>query len=339
MQLLPLLLIASLPWQETKGSSPQAGSTVEALPVLVVLLLAIVVLGAGLALLWFTIQQFARASKVGGELQRLATALSEAPQKEGTPLYQHFRDSAHHEVIQLKGKVEELRTMVQYRDKKLAEMLASLEANLREFTTAAQIEESRCRKLEQETELFREGFLASHNATVIGRMIYLFEKVEQVEDAKLREVTISELEDSLRFCRVSPQDPQNLLGKRVDESLATAVEVRGSKDSSNQQEEGVICEVHSRPWAVDGTPGGPRIIRKGVVDVFRYVAPAPAAEASPAPGEDPPGTFPEESAAPPSAPEPLDELQSSSPASESEEASPATPPIDAIQPDTLPERK
>ncbi len=321
------------------GSAPSAIPLLDGVLVVVLLLLAIVVLGAGLALLWFSLQEFTRARKIGNELQRLANALSEAPLKEGTPLYQHFRDSAHHEVIQLKGKVEELRTMVQHRDKKLAEMLASLDANLREFTTAAQIEDSRYRKLEQETVLFREGFLASHNAAVISRMIYLFEKVEQVEDAKLREVTISELDETLRSCHVSPMDPQDLQGIRVDESLATAVEVRGSKESSNPQEEGVICAVHSRPWVVNGTPGGPRIIRKGVVDVFRYVAPAQAGVASPAPGGTSPGTCPEESTAPPSAPEPLDEQQLSPPVSGVEETAPATPPMDTTQPDTLPERQ
>lgn len=283
MQLLPFLVLALGFYQSVEGSSPDpsagaadsdsfvdpvAGGSVDAM--LLVLLLALVVLGAGLALLWSAIREFSRARELRGELQRLARLLSEAPVKEGTPLYQHFRDSAHHEVLRLKTKVEELRSMVQHRDRQLAGMLQSLEGTLREFMTVSQAEDARFTRLEREAEQFREGFLISHQGQLIDRLIYILEKVEEVEDPKLREITLSLLDETLRLCQVSSVERAELMGQVVDEGLSTSVKVRGVEDTSDPKMANVICRVHTRPWAVDGTPDGRRVIRKGEVDVFRF---------------------------------------------------------------------
>lgn len=298
MQFLPFLVLALDLFQSIEGSSPDpsagptalgsaagrtAAGSVDALLIVLVLLLALVVLGAGLALLWSAIREFSRARELRGELQRLARLLSEAPVKEGTPLYQHFRDSAHHEVLQLKTKVEELRSMVQHRDRQLAGMLQALEGTLREFMTTSQEEGARFAKLEREAEQFREGFLISHNGQLIDKLIYVLEKVEEVEEPKLREITLGLLDETLRLCQVSPVARAELMGQVVDEGLSTYVNVRGVEHAADSEKVNVICRVHTRPWAVDGTPDGRRIIRKGEVDVFRFVPQHEPADTPPAP--------------------------------------------------------
>lgn len=240
----------------SQESGPDVTSTMElgAFQDFLPLLLMVCVLLASGACLYYANRMF-----------RLLHASPTRPRSFGFDMYQ---GSALAEVHQLKSGVVQLNTALASKMNTLANRFQQVSGSVDEIRERMGSFEVLTRRLQEENEKFRDGFLASHQDQLIGRLIDVRDQISRIEPEKRQQYIEGEIDALLDYVLVKALPDRTFLGKALDESTVGFCDVVQVKPTVMKSENGVITEVLSSAFVIQVGAGDERVVKRARVVAF-----------------------------------------------------------------------
>lgn len=205
---------------------------------------------------------------------RILYASPTRPKSFGFDLYQ---GSALAEVHQLKSGVVQLNTTLASKMNTLASRFQQVSEAVDEIRERMGAFDVVTARLQKENDVFRDGFLASHQDHLLGRLLCIRDQVSRIEPEKRLKYIEGEIDALLDFVLVKSIPDTALLGQVLDDSTVRLCEVVQVKPTSNISENGVISEVLSSAFVIQVGPKDERVVKRAKVEAFR-LAKSPMAQ-------------------------------------------------------------
>jgi hypothetical protein len=197
---------------------------------------------------------------------RILHASPGRPRSFGFDMYQ---GSALAEVHQLKSGFAQLNTALASKMNTLAKRFQQVSGAVDEIRERMGSFDVMTTRLQKENDIFRDGFLASHQAHLLGRLIDVRDQVSRIEPEKRQQYIEGEIDALLDYVLVKAIPDTTFLGNVLDENTAGFCEVVQVKPTAIKSENGVISEVLSSAFVIQVGTEDERVVKRAKVAAFR----------------------------------------------------------------------
>ena len=203
---------------------------------------------------------------------RIFNMLQGAPRLADSFGFEKYQGSALDEVCKLRESVNQLGGKFGAALRSVNESVRQTQTSISDYREQMQTYGAISNRLQKDLDDFREGFLTAHLDCILGRILDLQESVGRLDGVELKKAIIEHMDAICELMLVAQVPEKDLLGMPVRDAVGLC-EIIESIDTDGPEDDGRIASVISPAFIVNGTPGGPRVLRKARVGVFKQKAP------------------------------------------------------------------